>query len=163
MKNVKILFLLAFVFTAFQVVAMSSPSYAVVKKVVKPKVVAKPKTPAKPVVDAVPAGPPTATLSYNISTHRFSVRVTNVKKITYVIAYNKRGGSIMEALQGARKYTKATNFTATLYAGSQSSKYFIPHTVTSGIMDIKGTDGQNNSFSIHKTFTVSGKKFVVPN
>ncbi len=125
-------------------------------KVVRAKIVRKRKVVAAPVPSA-----PIATLTYNSRRHLFSLRVTWVKKINYTVAYNKKGSDIMEALQGARRFIKATTFTRNIFAGSQSSRYFIPHFVTGGTLEVHGTDWQDNPFTITQSFTISGGKLVV--
>ncbi len=162
MKNLKTFFLFAVLsFTLIAVFQTTAVDYSVsaathkpvARRVVRSRVVHR--------VAPVPTGSPVAKLTYNARSHRFYLTVTNVKQLNYTIAYNKKGSDIMEALQGARRYKKGTTFSINVYAGSQSTKYFIPHTVTGGTLEIHGTDGQGQSFTINQTFTVSGGKLTI--
>ncbi len=151
MKNQKVFFLAAIFVLAFVVALQTTatPSYAVIRR-------------KGVVLDVIPAGAPVATITYSPSVHQFRLRVTNVKKVTYVIAYNKQGSDIQEALQGSRRYKKATNFVANLYAGSQSSHYFIPHFVTNATLHVEGTDGQDSPFTIDQQIPITQPKPPAP-
>ena len=110
------------------------------------------------------SGPTKTTLSYNTRSHRFSLTVRPLQpgsRVNYTIAYMKKNSDVQEALQGARKITRTKTFSATLYAGTQSSKYFLPHTVTSGSLDVTGTDLTGSAYTFHENFTIQGRKLIV--
>ena len=155
MKNFKF-FLFGLV--ALSTIGIAMPSVAhsnQVQAVVRKRRIIRKKITPPPTI-----GTPVTKLTYNTRSHHFLLTVTFVKRVNYTIAYHKKGSDIMEALQGSKVIKKGTTLSLSLYAGSQSSHYFIAHSVTDGELTINGVDTQGNSFTVDKTFVIRGGRLV---
>ena len=92
----------------------------------------------------------------------FQVKVTRTKKVRYTLEYvrSSKGQEIQEGVQGGGK-AKNNTFVKSIYAGTQSSKYFIPHTVLRGKISIIATDVNNDLDSHAYTFVISKNKMKI--
>ena len=92
----------------------------------------------------------------------FQVKVTRTKKVRYTFEYfrSSKGQEIQEGVQGGGK-AKNNTFVKSIYAGTQSSKYFIPHAVLRGKISITATDVNNDLDSHVYTFVISKNKMKI--
>ncbi len=85
----------------------------------------------------------------------------NVKRVTYTIEYVRvsTAGDVTEGLQSGGKAPLKGKFkgrySGRVYAGTQSSRYFIPHRVKSAHISLKGTTLDRNTFSYTNDITVT--------
>ncbi len=103
---------------------------------------------------------PKTVFSYSPNNRRFSLAVKNVTgKVTYSIEYTRisKTGDIVEGIQRSGK-AKNRSFSGTAYAGTQSSKYFVPHNVRSGTLYLKATDLSGSVYLYRTSFTVNKGK-----
>ena len=103
---------------------------------------------------------PSITLQF--ASQRFIISAKNVQKVTYTLEYTRtsRSGDILEGFQGVGK-AKGGNYIGVHYAGTQSSKYFIPHSVKSGKLALRGTDLNGRAFSYTAEFVMKKNKLVI--
>ncbi|MBI5151106.1 MAG: hypothetical protein HZA34_00880 [Candidatus Pacebacteria bacterium] len=92
----------------------------------------------------------------------FQVKVTRAKKVRYTFEYvrSAKGKEIQEGAQGGGK-TKNGTYLKNIYAGTQSSKYFIPHNVLRGKLSVYATDVNNDLDSHIYTFVIKKNKMVI--
>ncbi|HYD35800.1 MAG TPA: hypothetical protein VD999_07065 [Vitreimonas sp.] len=110
-----------------------------------------------PPVQAQVAGP-RASITYASKGSSFLVVMSGVQSVNYTIEYTRAvgNGEMLEGIQSAGKGKKGA-YAKRHYAGTQSSKYFIPHKVKSGTLMVKGKDLKGKAFSKTIKFTVSSK------
>ncbi len=113
-----------------------------------------------PIVSAEQIGPGYS-FSYTKS-KLFQVKVIRAKKVRYTFEYTHlaRGQEIQEGVQGGGK-AKKNVFLKNIYAGTQSSKYFIPHKVLRGKITIIATDVNDDLDSHVYTFVISRNKMKI--
>lgn len=90
------------------------------------------------------------------------MKVTRTKRVRYTLEYTRssKGQEIQEGVQGGGKATK-NNYIKSIYAGTQSSKYFIPHTVLRGKLFITATDVNDDIDTHAYTFVISKNKMKI--
>lgn len=89
----------------------------------------------------------------------FNLTVTQVKKVTYSIEYVRlvNGRAVLEGIQGGGKASANNTFTKRIYAGTQSSRYFIPHLVKEGTIKLRLTKLDGTVISRSVGFTGKGR------
>lgn len=99
---------------------------------------------------------------YYTKSKLFQVKVTRAKKVRYTFEYvrSAKGREIQEGVQGGGK-TKNGTYVKNIYAGTQSSKYFIPHNVLRGKLSVYATDVNNDLDSHIYTFVIKKNKMVI--
>jgi hypothetical protein len=105
---------------------------------------------------------PKTSLTY--AANRFLLTVKNIKSLTYTIEYTRSlptGGTAMEGLQGGGKAGKNGIYSSRLFAGTQSSKYFIPHNVLSGSIVLKAVDLQGKTYNYRARFVIKKGRLVL--
>ena len=100
---------------------------------------------------------PKVSVTYNSKASSFLVAASGVQSVSYTLEYKRAAGSgqVLEGLQSAGKAAKNGSYARRHYAGTQSSKYFIPHKVKSGTLRMKGKTKAGKAFSKNVSFTVS--------
>lgn len=104
-----------------------------------------------------------AAVTFRYTKPNFSLKVTGVKKVTYTLEYTRtaKGQDYVEGLQGGGKALKNNVFSKSIYGGTQSSKYFIPHTVKSGNITVLLTKLDGSVVTYKAVFTIVKNKFVI--
>lgn len=105
---------------------------------------------------------PSAILTYTLSPRQFSVIGTGMKNVAYTITYQRTGGKLTEALAGSGRAVRGL-YGRKHYAGSQSSKYFIPHNVLSGHFQFDGVTLAGTNYSVNRDFVIKKGKLVFIN
>lgn len=92
----------------------------------------------------------------------FQLKVVRAKKVRYTFEYTRlaKGKEIIEGVQGGGK-SKKNVYVKSIYAGTQSSKYFIPHTVLRGKIHITATDVNDDLDTHSYTFVISKNKMKI--
>lgn len=92
----------------------------------------------------------------------FQIKVIRAKKVRYTFEYTRlaKGKEIQEGVQGGGKSKKNT-YIKSIYAGTQSSKYFTPHTVLRGKIFITATDVNDDIDTHSYTFVISKNKMKI--
>src|SRR5258708_473629 len=96
---------------------------------------------------------PSAALTYTLSPRQFTVSARGVKNISYTITYQRTGGKLTEALTGGGRTSNGV-YIKRIYAGSQSSHYFIPHNVLSGHFQFDAITTIGGNFSVAHDFVI---------
>lgn len=104
-----------------------------------------------------------AAVTFRYTKPNFSLKVTGVKKVTYTLEYTRtaKGQDYVEGLQGGGKALKNNVFSKSIYGGTQSSKYFIPHTIKSGNITVLLTKLDGSTITYKAVFTIVKNKFVI--
>jgi hypothetical protein len=105
----------------------------------------------------------TAAVTFRYTKPNFSLKVTGVKKASYTLEYTRtaKGMTYQEGLQGGGKANTANIYSKSIYGGTQSSKYFIPHVITGGKITVVMTKLDGSTLTYTATFTITKNKFVV--
>ena len=104
-----------------------------------------------------------AAVTFRYAKPNFSLKVTGVKKVTYILEYTRtaKGQEYIEGLQGGGKALKNTVFSKFIYGGTQSSKYFIPHTIRNGNITVLLTKLDGSIVTYKAVFTIAKNKLVI--
>lgn len=104
------------------------------------------------------AAAPSVSVTYTGKSSYFMVVAKNTKTINYTIEYVRAAGggsTITEGLSGGGKGTKKTGlYLRRHFAGTQSSRYYIPHNVKSGQLIASGTDMSGQKFNKTIPFSI---------
>jgi hypothetical protein len=82
------------------------------------------------------------------------------KKCGYLEYTRFKGQEIQEGVQGGGK-SKNNIYLKSIYAGTQSSKYFIPHTVLRGKIFITATDVNDDIDTHAYSFMIKKNKMMI--
>lgn len=84
------------------------------------------------------------------------------KKVRYTFEYTRlaKNQEIQEGVQGGGK-SKNNTYIKNIYAGTQSSKYFIPHKVLRGKLFITATDVNGDLDTHSYTFVILKNKMKI--
>ncbi len=104
-----------------------------------------------------------AVVTFRYTKPNFSLKVTGVKKVTYTLEYTRtaKGQDYVEGLQGGGKTLKNNVFSKSIYGGTQSSKYFVPHTIKSGNITVFLTKLDGSTATYKGVFTIAKNKLVI--
>jgi len=92
----------------------------------------------------------------------FQLKVVRTKKVRYTFEYTRlaKNQEIQEGVQGGGK-SKNNTYIKNIYAGTQSSKYFIPHKVLRGKLFITATDVNGDLDTHSYTFVILKNKMKI--
>ena len=104
-----------------------------------------------------------AAVTFRYVKPNFSLKVTGVKKVTYTLEYIRtaKGQDYSEGLQGGGKALKNNVYSKSIYGGTQSSKYFIPHTIKNGNITVLLTKVDGSTVTYKAIFTIVKNKLVI--
>ncbi len=153
----KKLLLASFFVTAFSLAFAfaTSPAQALTSSLFTPSLGKVGSTPKA----SITAGKPTVKIGFTLKPRQFTITAKGFKTVQYTIEYQRSGG-VTEGLNGGGK-VKAGTYVGRHFAGTQSSKYFIPHDVKSGRLIFSGKTLKGADFSYTTGFVVKNGRLTL--
>ena len=104
-----------------------------------------------------------AAVTFRYTKPNFFLKITGVKKATYILEYTRtaKGQDYVEGLQGGGKALKNNVYSKSIYGGTQSSRYFIPHTIKNGNITVLLTKLDGSTVTYKAIFTIVKNKLVI--
>lgn len=116
----------------------------------------------KPTTKTTRVSKPNVAFSFTLTPRQFMINARGFRNIAYTITYKRTGSTQTEALTGGGKVSNGA-YVKRHYAGSQSSRYFIPHNVQSGTLQFEGITQTGSNYTLTRSFVIKRGKLVYTN